>query len=87
MSKIVDVQSIPIRIPNPRRVDTTGMAKNEVDLPDSVYHRKLHRGLVYTHHRETLFIKVIADDGTVGWGECGYNPLGTLTGPPQAAAF
>ena len=69
MSKIVDVQSIPIRIPNPRRVDTTGMAKNEVDLPDSVYHRKLHRGLVYTHHRETLFIKVIADDGTVGWGE------------------
>lgn len=65
MSKIVDVQPIPIRIPNAR----TEHSPNEQPLPSSVYHRKLHRGLVYTHHRETLFIKITAEDGSVGWGE------------------
>lgn len=69
MSKIVDVQPIPIRIPNPHKVERSGLPPGEEDLPGSVYHRKPHRGLVYTRHRETLFIKIIADDGTVGWGE------------------
>ena len=61
MSKIVDVQPIPIRIPNGRAPHSP----NEQFLPNSVYHRKLHRGLVYTHHRETMFIKITADDGSV----------------------
>ena len=69
MSQIVDVQPIPIRIPNPHSVEKSGRPPGEEDLPGSVYHRKPHRGLVYTRHRETLFIKIIADDGTVGWGE------------------
>lgn len=69
MAKIVDVQPIPIRIPNLQGVERSGLPDGEQDLPGSVYHRKPHRGLVYTRHRETLFIKIIADDGTVGWGE------------------
>jgi L-alanine-DL-glutamate epimerase-like enolase superfamily enzyme len=69
MSKIVDVQPIPIRIPNPHSIERSGLPPGEDDLPGSVYHRKPHRGLVYTRHRETLFIKIITDDGAVGWGE------------------
>jgi L-alanine-DL-glutamate epimerase-like enolase superfamily enzyme len=65
MSTIVDVQTIPLRIPSARNE----LLPIEQDLPGSQYHRKAHRGLVYARHRETLFIKIVADDGTVGWGE------------------
>jgi len=38
-------------------------------LPGSDYHRQPHRGLVYSRHRETVFVKLTTDDGQVGWGE------------------
>lgn len=67
--KIADVEAIPIRIPVESGADKSGLPSPEQDLPGSVYHRKPHRGLVYSRHRETLFVKVTLEDGTVGWGE------------------
>ena len=32
-------------------------------------------------------IQVQTDEGIAGLGECGYNPLATFTGTPQAQAF
>jgi glucarate dehydratase len=43
-------------------------------------------GVSYPARMRTL-IQLHTDEGIVGWGECGYNPLGTFTGTPQAAAF
>lgn len=67
--KIGDVEAIPIRIPVESGADKSGLPSPEHDLPGSVYHRKPHRGLVYSRHRETLFVKVTLEDGTIGWGE------------------
>jgi glucarate dehydratase len=43
-------------------------------------------GVSYPARMRTL-IQVHTDEGIVGWGECGYHPLRTFTGTPQAAAF
>jgi glucarate dehydratase len=43
-------------------------------------------GVSYPARMRTL-IQVHTDAGISGWGECGYNPLGTFRGAPQAAAF
>ena len=43
-------------------------------------------GVSYPARMRTL-IEVHTDEGITGWGECGYNPLGTFSGTPQAAAF
>ena len=43
-------------------------------------------GVSYPARMRTL-IEVHTDEGISGWGECGYNPLGTVKGTPQAAAF
>jgi L-alanine-DL-glutamate epimerase-like enolase superfamily enzyme len=65
VSRIAAVEAIPLKIPAPER--------NRPDLPPSLpgsdYHRQPHRGLVYSRHRETVFVKVTTDDGQVGWGE------------------
>lgn len=65
MARIARVEPIPLRIPIPE--DTLPAAPG--GLPGSDYHRQPHRGLVYSRHRETLFIKITTDDGHVGWGE------------------
>src|SRR5215210_5977139 len=62
MSRIVSVEPIPIKIPVEDR-------EGYPTLPGSDYHRRSHRGLVYSKHRETLFIKLTTDEGIVGWGE------------------
>lgn len=43
-------------------------------------------GVSYPARMRTL-IEVFTDEGIVGLGECGYNPLVTFKGTPQAAAF
>jgi glucarate dehydratase len=43
-------------------------------------------GVSYPARMRTL-IEVYTDAGIVGLGECGYSPLGTFTGTPQAAQF
>ena len=64
MTRIVHVEPVPVKIPAP-----PGEPEAFPSLPGSDYHRRPHRGLVYSKHRETLFIKLTTDDGVVGWGE------------------
>lgn len=43
-------------------------------------------GVSYPARMRTI-IEMHTDEGIVGLGECGYNPLATFTGTPQARAF
>jgi glucarate dehydratase len=43
-------------------------------------------GVSYPARMRTI-IQVHTDEGITGLGECGYSPLGTFTGTPQARAF
>lgn len=43
-------------------------------------------GVSYPARMRTL-IELHTDEGLIGLGECGYNPLATFRGTPQAAAF
>lgn len=43
-------------------------------------------GVSYPARMRTI-IELHTDEGLIGLGECGYSPLGTFTGTPQAAAF
>jgi L-alanine-DL-glutamate epimerase-like enolase superfamily enzyme len=64
MSRIAKIEAIPVRIPR-----EAGVAAAEGRLPSSHYYRSPHRGLIYSPHREALFVKITTDDGQVGWGE------------------
>ena len=54
------VEAIPIAIPT---------RKGEDGRPLDRVLRRQQRGLVYSTHGETVFVKITAEDGTVGWGE------------------
>ncbi len=62
MAQITAVEPIPIVIPRPGEIQAT-------PLPGSDYYRQPHRRLVYSRHREAVFVKITADDGHIGWGE------------------
>ena len=64
MSQITKVEPIPVRIPR-----VPGASSEDGRLPASHYYRSPHRGLIYSPHREALFVKITTDDGQVGWGE------------------
>lgn len=63
----------------------TGIQAYSVAIPFTAPIRS-SMGVSYPARMRTL-IHVHTDEGISGWGECGYNPLGTFTGTPQAAAF
>jgi L-alanine-DL-glutamate epimerase-like enolase superfamily enzyme len=65
MSRIISVDPIPVKIPP----ESNLVSDIDEKLPQSNYHRKPHRGLVYSMYRESVFIKISTDDGKVGWGE------------------
>lgn len=62
--KIVDVQCFPLKI-KPDNIYLGG--KTDDALPD-YYYRDEYR-CVYSRKMETCLVKIITDDGAVGWGE------------------
>ncbi len=66
MSSIAKVTAIPCRFAK----DESYLGSHDIPAGAPAYFRRSHVRAVYSRYFETTFVKLQADDGTVGFGEC-----------------
>ena len=67
-SRIADVRAYPLRIP--RDTPYLGPLEDGVVPNEAGYFIRPGNQSIYNVNEHTVLIKVVCDDGTVGWGEC-----------------
>ena len=66
MASITAVSAIPARFRQPE----TYLGSHDVPEGEHPYFLRPHLRTVYSRYFETTFVRIEADAGTVGWGEC-----------------
>lgn len=66
MSRIASVSAIPARFERPEAY------LGSQDVPDEAgaYFLRPHLRAVYSRYFESMFVRIVTDDGAEGWGEC-----------------